>query len=172
VVVSAYSTASKRAEVFAAGAAAFVSKPIDEAKLAEALALCQLGPPIAGAPTEAPTVEAIDLSALQNASRQSDVIDTFLADIEQSQSKLVATWQTDARAAASLAHRLKGQMLIVRARDCADLLALLEQSLGDGGSTEDVGRLLETVTHALSGVTRAIRARERSTSNVQRSTSQ
>jgi signal transduction histidine kinase/DNA-binding NarL/FixJ family response regulator len=165
VVVSAYSTASKRATVFAAGAAAFVSKPIDETKLAEALALCQLGPPIAGAPTEDSAVESIDLSALQNASKNPEVIETFLTEIEQSHSKLVATWQTDARAAASLAHRLKGQMLIVRAKDCADLLALLEQSLGDGGSTEDVGRLLETVTLGLNGVTRAIRARANAASS-------
>ncbi|HTO02725.1 MAG TPA: response regulator, partial [Opitutus sp.] len=43
IVISAYSTTSKRAECLAAGAVAFVSKPIDLAKLGLALDACKLG---------------------------------------------------------------------------------------------------------------------------------
>jgi CheY-like chemotaxis protein len=47
IVLSAYSTTSKKAECLAAGAVAFISKPIDPQKLAGALEVCKFAVPAA-----------------------------------------------------------------------------------------------------------------------------
>jgi CheY-like chemotaxis protein len=158
IVVSAYSTASKRATSLAAGATAFVSKPIDEIKLAEAFAACDLGPAVAGVICDEVTSESIDLSALKKASTSPDFIEAFLGEIEQTHSTLLANWQSDPKSATSLAHRLKGQMLLVRAKDCADILALLENALSSDSQSETTARLVSSVQSSFDNVTRTIRA--------------
>jgi signal transduction histidine kinase/DNA-binding NarL/FixJ family response regulator len=159
VVVSAYSTANKRAASFAAGAAAFVSKPIDESKLAEAFGRCRLGPPVTTSETEQIFAEPIDLSALKAATAgDSNVIESFIREIELSYANLLESWETEPHAAASIAHRLKGQMLLVRARECASLFSVLERALSEKGSSADAKRLVEVIQGEFSGATRAIRS--------------
>lgn len=160
VVVSAYSTDNKRAAGAAAGAAAFVSKPIDESKLAEALVACKLGTPIAG-PIDEPTPERIDLSMLKKANPDPGVVQSFLSGAQTLYTKLMSDWELNPQAAASWAHKLKGQLLLVRARDCADLLDLLERALVEGRHPDDIERLIDAVQHSFDGVTRSIRAAER-----------
>jgi len=161
VVVSAYTTDSKRSAGLAAGAAAFVSKPIDEAKLAEALGECKLGAPITGSPSDDPQIERIDLGPLKKASADPTVVVTFLSGAEEVCTKLIADWEKNPRGAAASAHKLKGQMLLIRARDCADLLDLLERALVDGRNPEDIARLINSVKHSFDGVAHSIRTVER-----------
>jgi signal transduction histidine kinase/ActR/RegA family two-component response regulator len=158
IVVSAYSTASKRATGLAAGATAFVSKPIDETKLAEAFAACDLGPAVAGIICDDVASESIDLSALKKAGTGPNIIESFLHDVEQTHSTLLANWQTDRKSAVSLAHRLKGQMLLVHAKDCADILTLLENALGSDSQSDATARLVSSVQSSFDNATRSIRA--------------
>lgn len=162
VVVSAYSTTSKRAECLAAGAAAFVSKPIDRAKLVAALTGCALSR--AAIPHETATVAsaAIDLSALFALDRSADVIDRLVREIGDGQARLHSIWRNDPAAAALLAHRLKSQMALVNAKDCASLLELFERGFTENWSAGNLEPLAGNVFAEISTVCDEIQRRARS----------
>jgi signal transduction histidine kinase/CheY-like chemotaxis protein len=159
IVVSAYSTTTKRAECLAAGACAFVSKPIDPNKLAAVLDEIQFGSTLR--PSDDDTHEvAIDLSPLIAIKNNADVIDSFLLDMDRARTQVRSTWRDDPRTAALLAHRLKAQMALIRAKDAAGLLDLLEQALSAKWPPDDIERLVENIETDLEHIAGCIRQRE------------
>ena len=157
LVVSAYSTTSKRAECLAAGVSAFISKPIDVAKLSAAFEQCVFN----SAPALIQTVPAerttVDLSSLFALGEEAAVIDSFLLDVHEGRSRLAAIWRNEPKKAELLAHRLKAQMMLIRARDAASLLELLEQALNEKWSAEDIARLVDDIKAELGRITDEVR---------------
>jgi signal transduction histidine kinase/CheY-like chemotaxis protein len=159
IVVSAYSTTAKRAECLAAGATAFVSKPIDPTKLAGALDGILLG----SAPLEPQDDTdgmSMDLSPLIALKDKADVLGSFLQDLDQTRAQLKMTWRQDPQTAAFLAHRLKAQMALVRAEEATSLMDLLEQALNEKWPADNIEKLVENIESNLDRVSAHIRHRE------------
>lgn len=159
IVLTAYSTADKRAACLAAGAVAFISKPVDLAKLTIALGQCNLGkrgPLHVGDQSPGTT---IDLSPLAVLGTDASVINSFHQDVVTGRSRLSEVWRQEPKTAALLAHRLKAQMLLVRARESASLLELLEQALTECWATDDINRLVENADLELNKIIDAIRVK-------------
>ncbi len=163
VVVSAYSTTAKKAECIAAGAAAFVAKPIDAEKLSAALAgsVSDFAPP---ASADGVVEVRIDLSALLALGEPETVLRSFLEDVQGAWIQLREGWQQDARMAALLAHRLKAQMALVRASEAASLLAMLEQAFAEKWPATDVVKMIDSFEAELGGIVLAARRVEKQTS--------
>ena len=154
IVLSAYSTTSKRAECLAAGASSFVSKPIDFTKLCAAFEQCAFVPRTR---TKAHHEEvSVDVSALSALSERPGILDSFVADVRCAQIRLMDIWRTEPIAAALLAHRLRGQMALIHATDCAGMLQLTERSLNEKWPSHDVKRLVEDVDAEIGRVLAAI----------------
>jgi|GEM_PF-3968317 Signal transduction histidine kinase len=160
IVVSAYSTTAKKAECLAAGATAFVAKPIDAEKLAAALARSHidLAPLVA---VDGATEARIDLSALLALGDRETVLGTFRDDVEGAWIQIRQGWQQDPRTAALLAHRLKAQMALVRANEAASLLALLEQAFAEKWPTADIAKMIDGFEEELEGIVLAVRRDEK-----------
>ncbi|MEO6001902.1 MAG: response regulator [Opitutus sp.] len=154
IVLSAYSTTNKRAECLAAGASSFVSKPIDFAKLCAAFEQCTFAP--RGGTKRSHQEISIDVSALSALTERPGILDSFVADVRSAQTRLMDIWRAEPIPAALLAHRLRGQMALIHANDCAGLLQLMERSLNEKWPSHDVKRIVEDVDLEIGRVLTAI----------------
>ena len=159
LVVSAYATSEKREEVLASGAAAFLTKPVDERKLRAVLAEINLGPGPASAPAE-PSGDAAnehyDFSSLLVLGEKATVLDQFISQVETVWSEVEARRQ-DWPAAAELVHRLRSQALLVRALSTAEQLKLLEEALIGQWSEDEVTALLDCARREIRALLQAAR---------------
>ncbi|MEO7598243.1 MAG: response regulator, partial [Opitutus sp.] len=156
-VLSAYSTTSKRAECLAAGAVAFISKPIDLSKLTAAFDDCHFGPLAQPDDPSNKSTTIVDLSSLFALGNESFVITSFLRDVREGQARLGSIWRDDPRSAARLVHRLRAQMTLIHARDCMGVLEVLERGLNERWSADDIERLVTDVTVSLQDVAESVR---------------
>jgi signal transduction histidine kinase/CheY-like chemotaxis protein len=157
IVLTAYSTAAKRAACLTAGAVAFISKPVDLEKLTAALKQCTFRKRSLISPSEESSTATVDLSPLIALGTGTSVIDSFHQEVLTGSSRLFELWRKEPQTAALLAHRLKAQMLLVRANESAGLLELLEQALTECWATDDISRLVATAELELNRIIAAIR---------------
>lgn len=152
IVITAYSTERQRAECFAAGATAFLSKPVSVEKLRATLAGLPL-PPDAPAPAAA-LVETIDLSRLLRAGPAATVVASFLADLEQTNRRLAAA---DSPAALrAILHELRGKLLLIGAHSLAARLQTLEAAASAASDRATLAAPLAEILNDLDRLRREI----------------
>ena len=144
LVISAYATAEKKAEALAAGAQAFLTKPVDEFKLRTTLAALRLGPVLETSARHAPSgEEGFDFSPLLGLSTEAEVLDQFVAEVERSWTAATGLWFTGRPEAIRRVHQLRSQVLLVQAREAEEQLRLLEQALEKDGDPDDLAALID-----------------------------
>ena len=159
LVVSAYATSEKREEVLASGAAAFLTKPVDERKLRAVLAEINLGPGPAAAPAE-PVGDAADdpydFSGLLVLGEKATVLGRYIGQVETGWAEVEAR-QRDWPAAAELVHKLRSQALLIRAVSAAEQLRLLEEALLGQWSEDEVAALRDCAGREIRALLQAAR---------------
>ena len=145
LVISAYATADKRAEALAAGATAFVTKPVDEHKLRTALAAMDLGPDPGAAPLPSPQAGAsYDFAALADLGVDEKVRQEFIGELEGSWAEVEQHWADSREGARHRVPRLRSQVLLVRADLAADQVRLLDLALESGWSDAEIAALVSS----------------------------
>ena len=150
MVISAYATIEKKQEALAAGAQLFVTKPVDERKLRLALAELTLGPAPGPELELAPSGDgACDFSALDALGERKVMVGNFMQEVNVAWDRVVHLWPTERGRARDLVHRLRSQMLLVRAEIIADQLMLLEKALLEDWTADEIILLVEGVAREL-----------------------
>jgi signal transduction histidine kinase/CheY-like chemotaxis protein len=144
IVLSAYSTTSKQAECLDAGAIAFISKPVDIDKLTAALQVCAFPQKAAESQDDKAKV-VIDLSSLVALGNDGTLLAAFAGEIHTGVSRMSAIWIEEPDLAALVAHRLRAQMMLIRAKECAGRLEVLEQAFKERWPRQDTQRLVNQV---------------------------
>jgi DNA-binding response OmpR family regulator len=161
VAMTAYATQEKRAEILAAGVMAFVSKPVDDRKLAATLQAVLGGTPqIEGldeasddATGDTPSAgDSLRIDRLNALGEPSAVVGRFVQDFGDAWEKIVRTWREQPETAAADAHRMRTQALLVEARGLSRQLGLLELALADPQRASDAGPLVDAISREVTRV--------------------
>lgn len=129
IAITAYATAEKREEAFAAGVAAFVTKPITPEKLAAALGGISSGSASSDSAFHDTGEDActLRLGVLLDGKNPDRRLAAFTTLLEERMTELGAVIaQQDAQASARLAHQLSSQLLAIHHHPLANELRALE----------------------------------------------
>ena len=159
LVISAYATTEKKDEALAAGADAFLTKPVDERKLRLALASLGLGPVPGSVPDGVPAGPGgYDFRPLIGLGQKEEILSRYLEQVEANWTVVEKTWPTDHSAATRRVHELRSQVLLVHARLAADQLRLLEQGLAGSIPEADLATLVQCAGREIKALLEALAA--------------
>lgn len=143
VVLSAYATTEKKQEALAAGATAFLSKPVDERKLSELLRSLNLHAKSAQqTPQALESSSGVNFAAILALPGSHARLPEFARDLETSWAAVRQAFPGNRTTARALAHRMRSQLALVRAEIALGQMQLLERALTEAWPDQDVGRLM------------------------------
>ena len=150
VVITAYATREMHDTAVAAGASAFISKPVSASRLRETLGRLALPAGLREeefSPQE-PEKPHADFARLLQLGSPDEILPPYLDQLDQGLGDVRTLASSDPGAAAARVHQLRSAVILSGAAEAGAQIAALEEILASEPGSPQVGALLESVSAA------------------------